>query len=377
MSLITYLTRIHFADDVAEEALRAECVSNAISRVLIVTDEGVAAAGLLDRITDALDSKTAATVFTKTPENPTEQSCFDALTVYRENECDGLIGLGGGSPMDLAKAVALLASHGGELVSYVAVEGGTARIKDTLPPVIAIPTTAGTGSEVGRGSLIVLHDNRKLAIISPYLIPKAAICDATMTLTLPPSLTAATGMDAITHCVETYISTAYNPPADGIAIEGLKRAASNIRVATKKGSELRARREMMAAALNGALAFQKGLGGVHAMSHALGGLPGRPLHHGVLNAILLPHVLRFNEPAVGDRYGALNAAMGLAEKTDTASAVEGLVSELGLPTRLRELGVAENEIEEAALQSEKDHTSSTNPRKATARDYRELLRQAF
>ncbi len=377
MSLITYLTRIHFADDVAEDALRAECIANAISHALVITDEGVASAGLLDRVLGAFDTKTGVTVFTDTPENPTEDACIDALEVYRENECDGLIALGGGSAMDLTKAVALLASHGGELVSYAAVEGGTARIKDTLPPVIAIPTTAGTGSEVGRGAVIVLRDNRKLGILSPFLIPKAAICDATMTLTLPPSITAATGMDAITHCVETYISTAYNPPADGIAIEGLKRAASNIRQATGDGSDIDARREMMAAALNGALAFQKGLGGVHAMSHALGGLPGHSLHHGILNAILLPHVLRFNEPAVGERYGALKFAMGLPEKADIASTLTNLVSELGLPTRLRELGITEDEIERSAVQSEKDHTSSTNPRKATVGDYRQLLQAAF
>lgn len=377
MGLITYLTRIHFADGIVEEALKSECARLSINRPLVVTDTGVAAAGLLDRILDALPLNARATIFDETPQNPTERACKAGLRLYREAECDGLVAVGGGSSMDLAKAVALMSSHSGELASYMAVEGGTACIQDIMPPVIAIPTTAGTGSEVGRGSLIVLDDNRKLGIISPFLIPKAAICDPTLTLGLPPLLTAATGMDALTHCVETYIATAYNPPADGIAIEGLKRGASNIRTATCEGHNLDARREMMAAALNGALAFQKGLGAVHAMSHALGGLPGHMLHHGMLNAILLPHVLQFNEPAVGDRYGALKMAMGLTKSADISTEIARLTQALGLPTTLGELGLKPEELDLAAELSQKDHTSSTNPRKATASDYLNLLQQAM
>jgi alcohol dehydrogenase class IV len=252
-----------------------------------------------------------------------------------------------------------------------------ARIRDVLPPLIAIPTTAGTGSEVGRGAIIVLEDGRKLGLISPYLIPKAAICDPTLTLGLPPRLTAGTGMDALTHCVETYIATAYNPPADGIAIDGLSRASANIERAVENGRDLDARREMMAAALNGALAFQKGLGGVHAISHALGGLPGYRLHHGTLNAVLLPHILDFNAPAVGHRYTALKRAMGLPEGADLSEAIVKLNARIGLPASLSEMGVDEAAIEKAAPLAEKDHTNGTNPRRAGADDYRRIMRAAL
>ncbi len=377
MSLISYMTRTHFADGIAEDAVKAECLGLSINRPLVVTDKGVVAAGLLDRMVEAFSDETPVSVFGRTPQNPTERACVAGLQVYRDNKCDGLVALGGGSSIDLAKAIGVLASHGGELLTYMAVEGGQARIRDIIPPLIAIPTTAGTGSEVGRNAVIAFDDGRKLTMVSPYLVPKAAICDPTLTLSLPAHLTAATGMDAITHCVETYIAMAYNPPADGIAIEGLRRAAANIREATANGSNLDARREMMAAALNGALAFQKGLGGANSMSHALGGLRGHTLHHGMLNAVLLPHVIRFNAPAVGHRYATVNAAMGLDARADTAAAVSDLTADLGLPTKLSELGISLSDIEVAAPLAEKDHTNPTNPRKAGASDYRELLQRAF
>jgi len=377
MTLINYLTRIHFADGILEDALRAEVEGLGISRPLVVTDQGLVAAGLLDRAMSALPATMTATIFAETPSNPTENATRQAADLYHGQDCDGLIGFGGGSPLDLAKAVGILATHDGPLADYAAVEGGIARIKDILPPIIAVPTTAGTGSEVGRGALITLNDGRKLALLSPYLIPKAAICDPTLTLKLPPHLTAGTGMDALTHCIETYIATAYNPPADGIALDGLRRAAGSIERAVNKGSDLSARREMMAAAMNGALAFQKGLGSVHAMSHALGGLAGYTLHHGTLNAVLLPHVLAFNEPAVSHRYPDLKGALRLAEKADLAEALAKLAERLGLPCHLADLGVDQKAIERAAPLAEKDHTNGTNPRRATTTDYQQLMAAAL
>lgn len=377
MSLITYLNRVHFADDILEEALAVEARSLAIRRPLIVTDRGLAASGHLDRLLDAFDTETAPVIYAETPANPTEAACRAAAVAYRNHDCDSLIGFGGGSSIDLAKAVALAVSHDGPLISYAAVEGGVSRIQNILPPVIAIPTTAGTGSEVGRGALIVFDDGRKLGLISPYLIPKVAICDPTLTLTLPPELTAATGMDAITHCVETYIATAYNPPADGIALDGLRRAAANIERAVEEGRDLDSRREMMAAALNGALAFQKGLGGVHAMSHALGGLKQPNLHHGTLNAVLLPHVLAFNAPAAGHRYPALREAIGIPAGRDLAAAFSRISNGLGLPSRLGEMGLDRSALELAAPLAERDHTNGTNPRRATSRDYLAMLTDAL
>lgn len=223
----------------------------------------------------------------------------------------------------------------------------------------------------------MLDDGRKVGLISPHLIPKVAICDPTLTLGLPPLLTAATGMDALTHCIETYIATAYNPPADGIAIDGLTRAALNLERAVADGSDLDARREMMAAAMNGALAFQKGLGGVHAISHALGGLAGYRLQHGMLNAVLLPHVLAFNAPAVGHRYPALQRAMGLPEGVDLLEEITKLSGRIGLPHRLSQMGVDARAVAQAAPLAEKDHTSGTNPRKAGAADYLRIMHAAL
>ncbi len=376
MTLITYLTRIHFADRVLEDALEAEVEAAEMRRPLVVTDPGVAAAGLVDRLFAALPPGTRATLFDGTPENPTEAAVREATAVFAAEECDGFISIGGGSALDLAKGAAVAAHHGGPLAHYVAVEGGTGRLKGPIPPHIAIPTTAGTGSEVGRGAIIVLDDGRKLAILSPRLIPTAAICDPTLTVSLPPRLTAGTGMDAIAHCVETYIAASYNPPADGIALDGLTRAVRNIERATQDGKDLAARREMMAAAMNGALAFQKGLGGVHAMSHALGGVSAG-LHHGTLNGVLLPHVLDFNAPAAAHRYDALAAAMGVSAAAAVPEALARLQERLGLPVSLSAMGVDETIVVAAAPFAEKDHTNGTNPRRAVADDYLSLMRAAL
>ncbi|MGI9381888.1 MAG: iron-containing alcohol dehydrogenase [Methyloligellaceae bacterium] len=377
MSLICYLTKIHFADGILEYALAAEIERFGVERPLVVTDPGIVEAGLFERLQHTVAPRTKVALFDGTPENPTEAAAVAAAKLYRQDGCDCVVGLGGGSSLDLAKAVAILVTHGDSLVSYAAVEGGIARIKDILPPLIAIPTTAGTGSEVGGGALIVLDDGRKVGLLSPYLIPKVAICDPTLTIGLPPALTAGTGMDALSHCVETYISTAYNPPADGIALDGLRRAAAHIERAVDAGSDLEARREMMAAAMNGALAFQKGLGGVHAISHALGSLSGYQLHHGTLNAVLLPYILEFNAPAVGHRYAALKQAMVLPEHADLAEEIFNLNARIGMPSRLGEMGLDRSAIEAAAPLAEKDHTNGTNPRKARAEDYHGIMSAAL
>lgn len=377
MTLITYLTRIHFADGVLEDALKAELDAAGLKRPLIVTDKGVVAAGLVDRLLAALPRGTVATLHDATPANPTEAAARAAAASYQGNGCDGLISLGGGSAIDLAKAAALSATHDGPLLRYAAVEGGSRRIGDRIPPHIAVPTTAGTGSEVGRGALIILDDGRKLGILSPHLIPTAAICDPTLTVGLPPELTAGTGMDAITHCIETYIAASYNPPADGIALDGLARGWANLRRAVENGRDLAARREMMAAAMNGALAFQKGLGGVHAASHALGGMKDGRLHHGTLNAILLPHVLAFNAPAAHHRYAALAEAMHLRPGEALDDAVHRRLECLRLPTRLGQLGLDPETLDRAAPLAEKDHTNGTNPRRASAEDYRTIMRSAL
>jgi 4-hydroxybutyrate dehydrogenase len=377
MSLINYLTKIHFADNVLEEALEAEIEALSLRRPMIVTDGGVVASGLLERLTAGLSVGRDHIVFTSTPGRAYEAECCAAAEIYRAEGCHGLIGFGGGSPIDLAKAIALTATHDGPLSQYAAHEGGITRIREILPPIIAIPTTAGTGSEVVGATSIMPETGPAFVLRSPFLVPRVAICDPTLTLDLPARLTAGTGMDALSHCIETYVSTAYNPPADGIAIDGLGRVVANIERAVSKGSDLDARREMMAAALNGALALQKGLGGVHAISNALGALSGYDLHHGTLNAVLLPHVLAFNAPAVGDRYEAMKATARIAPGDDLADSLCRLGERLGLPSRLGDMGVDRAGIAHAASLAERDHANRTNPRRALAADYLRIMQAAL
>ncbi|MEN9316367.1 MAG: hypothetical protein RIS35_2760 [Pseudomonadota bacterium] len=378
MAVITYLTRIQF-DFGALALLPSELDALGIRRPLIVTDPGVVAAGLLDRVAEALPQSLPRQVFDRTPPNPTEAAAREAVSAYHAGECDGVIAIGGGSAMDLAKAVAVWATHGGDsLKPYMLVEGGLARIRADLAPVIAIPTTAGTGSEVGRGAVIVLDDGRKLALISPHLIPRLALCDPELTLGLPAAVTAGTGMDAIAHCIETYLAPSVNPPAEAIALDGLGRAWTHLERAVRDGQDRTARWNMMMAAMEGAMAFQKGLGAVHALSHPLGSLKSPSLHHGTLNAIFLPPVIRFNGPVVGDKVHRLAAIIGAAPTADAlAAAIEALTLRIGLPTRLSALGVPMSVIPEISRQACLDHCTTTNPRPVTEHDYRAILKSVF
>ncbi|MFL5021350.1 MAG: iron-containing alcohol dehydrogenase [Microvirga sp.] len=372
MALISYLTTIRFGCGVLSE-IPEDLDALSIQRPLIVTDKGVIAAGLVERLFAVMPTGMPRLIFDDVPSNPTEEAAHAALSLYRDNTCDGVIGFGGGSPIDLAKAVAILATHPEPLARYAAIEGGLGRITGRVAPVIAIPTTAGTGSEVGRAALINLADGRKLGFISPHLIPKRAVCDPDLTLGLPPHLTAATGMDALSHCIETLLSPRFNPPAEAIALDGAGRIMRHLERAVADGADREARSELMMGALEGGLTFQKGLGAVHGLSHALGSLKEPALHHGTLNAVLLPPVLRFNAGHVGDKYERLAASMGLARDADLAAETEGLNARIGLPRSLRAMGVPESVIPEMADKAEKDHSTPTNPRPCSAADYAALM----
>jgi 4-hydroxybutyrate dehydrogenase len=372
MALISYLTTIRFGCGVLSE-ISEDLDALSIRRPLIVTDKGVIAAGLVERLFAVMPTGVPRLIFDDVPSNPTEEAAHAALSLYRDNICDGIIGFGGGSPIDLAKAVAILATHPEPLARYAAIEGGLGRISDRVAPAIAIPTTAGTGSEVGRAALINLADGRKLGLVSPHLIPKRAVCDPDLTLGLPPGLTAATGMDALSHCIETFLSPRFNPPAEAIALDGAGRIMRYLERAVADGADREARSELMMGALEGGLTFQKGLGAVHGLSHALGSLKEPALHHGTLNAVLLPPVLRFNADHVGDKYERLAASMGLARDADLAAEIEGLNARIGLPRSLRAMGVPESVIPEMADKAEKDHSTPTNPRPCSAADYAALM----
>ena len=313
MARILYLTQIDI-DPGAVKLLAAECQRIGMRRPLIVTDAGVRTAGVLQLALDALGDLPHA-VFDGTPSNPTEAAVRAAVAVFQQAGCDGLVAVGGGSSIDLAKGLAIAATHPGPLKTYATIEGGSALITDKVLPLIAVPTTAGTGSEVARGAIVIVDDGRKLGFHSWHLLPKAALLDPDLTLGLPPGLTAATGMDAIAHCMETFMARAVNPPADGIALDGLARGWTHIERATRDGSDREARWNMLSASMQGAMAFQKGLGCVHSLSHSLGGVNPR-LHHGTLNAMFLPAVVQFNAQADSVRrehcLQRMAAAMGLA-----------------------------------------------------------------
>ena len=374
MALIYYITQVQF-DFGAVNLLKQECARVGIARPLIVTDAGVKAAGVLQKALDALPGLPVA-VFDQTPSNPTEAAVRAAVAVYAANRCDGLIAVGGGSAIDCAKGVAIAATHEGPLTHYATIEGGSPRITDRVAPIIAVPTTSGTGSEVARGAIIIVDDHRKLGFHSWFLVPKTAICDPELTFGLPPKLTAATGMDAIAHCMETFMAPAFNPPADGIALDGLQRGWSSIERATVDGSDRQARLNMMSASMQGAMAFQKGLGCVHSLSHSLGGVDPR-LHHGTLNAMFLPAVIAFNATADSmakeNRMQRMAHAMGLASAADVGPAIKAMNARLGLPGGLAEMGVQASQFDHIIKGALADHCHKTGPRLATADDYRDML----
>ena len=374
MAFIYYVTQIQF-DYGAVKLLKQECERVGITKPLIVTDAGVKAAGVLQKALDALPGMSLA-VFDQTPSNPTEAAVRAAVAVYHANGCDGLIAVGGGSAIDCAKGVAIAATHEGPLKTYATIEGGSLKITDRAVLLIAVPTTSGTGSEVARGAIIILDDHRKLGFHSWHIVPKAAICDPELTLGLPAKLTAATGMDAIAHCMETFMAPAFNPPADGIGLDGLQRGWAHIERATRDGSDREARLNMMSASMQGAMAFQKGLGCVHSLSHSLGGVDPR-LHHGTLNAMFLPAVVSFNASAESiqkeNRLQRMAQAMGLASGSDIPEAIRDMNARLGLPTGLAAMGVQRGQFDQIIVGAMADHCHKTNPRIATAQEYAGML----
>ena len=382
MASIFYITQVHIEFG-ALQRLTEECQRIGISRPLIVTDAGIKAAGLLQQALDVMKGMNV-TVFDATPSNPTEAAVHAATAVCKENQCDGLIAFGGGSSIDCAKGVAIAATHEGPLTTYATIEGGSPRITDKVLPLIAVPTTAGTGSEVARGAIIIVDDGRKLGFHSWHLVPKVALLDPALTLGLPPLMTAATGMDAIAHCMETFMSSAFNPPADGIALDGLARGWANIERATRDGSDRDARLNMMSASMQGAMAFQKGLGCVHSLSHSLGGINPK-LHHGTLNAMFLPAVIAFNAQAPAmqaeHRLARMAQAMGLPESAKPAQAIGDAIqtmnARLGLPSGLASMGVSALQFDDIIKGAIADHSHKTNPREASADDYRVMLQASM
>jgi alcohol dehydrogenase class IV len=355
-----------------------------MTRPLVVSDPGVVKAGLVARACDVLNrAGTEYQLFDRVQLDPTEEDAFAGLEAFRRGHCDGVIAIGGGSPIDAAKLIQLLVTHEPPLSRYDDAAGGDRFVRDDMPPLIAVPTTAGTGSEVSRSGVATLRDTgRKTVIFSPYLLPKAAICDPALTVGLPPGPTAATGMDAFTHCLEAYIANGVHPLADALAIDGIARVCRALVTAVKNGTDLVARSEMMVAAMEGAMAFQKGLGACHALAHAL--TPISRIHHGLANAIALPAVLEFNRGSCAARLARVAIAMGgdplarpelLAE--NAVERVRKLNVEIGIPGRLRDVGVEESHLPRIAAKAFVDASHRTNPRPCTEDDLLGMLRASF
>jgi 4-hydroxybutyrate dehydrogenase len=283
-----------------------------------------------------------------------------------------VVGIGGGAALDLAKAIAILATNAPPLWDYC---NRHARPKAIVaaPPLFLMPTTAGTGSEVGRSAVIVFDNGIKAGVRCPDLVT-AAICDPDLTLTLPSAITASTGMDALAHCIETYCSPTVNPPADAISLDGMQRIFGHLQRAVRDGSDREARWHMMMGSLEGAISFQKGMGAVHALSHPLG---ARGFHHGTLNAILLPHVMACNRDWLGPKWGAIARHAGWGEASDPLAMLGAFNAAIGIPPRLREIGIRSEMLEPVAHEALHDNAHKTNPRPLGAGDYLRLLQAAY
>ena len=379
MATMTFFNTTEF-DFGAIQQLGAALKANGISKPLLCTDKGLVDIGLIDTIRGVMPNDINVTIFDGTPENPTESAIMSASALYDENECDGILAVGGGSSIDLGKGVALRVSHEGDFIEYTAGMGGVGKIGECAP-IVAVPTTSGTGSEVSRGSVVIMDNGEKLIFASEHLIPRTSICDPELTMGLPPRLTAATGMDAMTHCIEAVLSPAVNPPAEAIGLDGVRRAYGDGHLlrATEDGSDRDARWNMMMASTEGAMAFSKGLGCVHSMSHACGALPGMTLHHGTLNAVFLPTLLRFNAdaPGVADKYVRIREAMRLAEGTDLADTIQTLNADLGLPANLTEMGVTSEHIPFLVEHAAKDVCTFTNAKQTTPDDFARLYEETL
>lgn len=376
MATMNYLTQCTF-DFGALAQLPKVLKGLGVERPLVVTDPGLKANGLLQRLLDALGAAPAG-VFTDTPANPTEAAARTAAEQYRAAKADGIVAFGGGSSMDLGKAVGLMVTHEPPYERYGGTQKGF-RLIQKMPPLVAVPTTSGTGSEVSVGFVLILDNGRKETFVSPHIVPKAALCDPELTLGLPPLLTAATGMDAVTHCIEAVLSPVVHPPAEGIGLDGVERALGQgmLERAVKDGGDRDARWAMMMASYEGALAFVKGLGAVHGLSHALGRIGALKLHHGTLNAVILPHSLAMIGTHAEAKFARLRRAMGLARDADLAQAIADLNARIGIPKSLSAMGVTETHWPEARDYAVSDIATNSNAVPFDAAKYDELFERAL
>ncbi len=375
---------VNFMGPGCVSVLGERCKLLNMNKPLIVTDDFLAKlenGPVAQSVASLEKSGLEYVIFTGAEPNPKVQNCYDGLKLYRENGCDSIITIGGGSAHDCGKGVGIAATHEGDLTEYAGIE----KLTNALPPLIAVNTTAGTASEVTRHCVLTnLETKLKFVIVSWRNVPLVSFNDPMMMLDIPPALTAATGMDALTHAVETYVSVDANPVTDAVAIQSIKLIAGNLRQAVANGHDVKARENMAYASLLAGMAFNNGnLGYVHAMAHQLGGQYDLP--HGVANAMLLPVVEEYNIMSNPQRFADIAEFMGenidglsVMDAADKAiSAMARLAKDVGIPASLKEMGVKEEDFELMAENALKDGNAGSNPRKGNKQDIINLFKKAY
>ena len=347
-----------------------------VRRPLLVTDKGLAALPVLREFAGTLHGLEAAT-YAGVFGNPTRDQVTAGIDAFRKHRADGVIGFGGGAALDVAKAIALMAVHEGDVMEYAWDHPKVRPIRAELPYCVAVPTTSGTGSEVGRSSVISDDATHvKKVVFNPVLLPKAVFADPELTFDLPPAVTAATGMDALTHNVESYLSPAYHPLCDGIALEGARIAARALPTAVGEPRNLEARSDMMMASMMGAIAFQKDLGAVHSCAHALGTVVD--MHHGLANGIMIDHVMRFNADAADAKLRELARVCAAGSSAaDFIAWLEALKRRIGIPARLGDKGVTREHVPRLVEIAVADTCHQTNPKPCTREDFQRIFEQAL
>ncbi len=370
------------------EGALAECAKrvarDGFKHPLLVTDKTLVKIGMVDQVRAVFGKEGVSCVpFDEVHPNPIEEDVELGAAVYKKEKCDAVIALGGGSPMDVAKVIMLAVTHDEPLAVYDDALGGDKKIMNPLPTLYAIPTTAGTGSEVGRAGVIILRaTNNKTIFFHPTMLPKIAVLEPSLTTGLPPGITAATGIDAFTHCLEAYFASGFHPMADGIALEGMRLILKNLPIAVKDGKNLTARAQMLLAASMGATAFQKGLGMIHSIAHPLSSECG--LHHGLANAIVLPVSVKFLEKSnlndeQRERLARVQALFQERDMAGTAlsSSCHDFIASMGIKFGLRHYSVREDQLDLLADKAIKDGCHGTNMIPVKRSDFYAVMREAF
>ncbi|MEQ9489847.1 MAG: iron-containing alcohol dehydrogenase [Alphaproteobacteria bacterium] len=360
--------------------LPAVCRELGISRPILITDEGLRDLPMVrDAVAALNDAGLPCALFTDVRGNPVNANVDAGIVAYREHDSDGVIAFGGGSGMDVAKAVALMLGQDRPIWDFEDVGDNWKRVNaKVIPPIVAVPTTSGTGSEVGRASVITNEETHvKKIIFHPKMLPSIVISDPELTVGLPPSITAGTGMDAFIHCFEAFCAPGYHPMADGIALEGMRRISIALPRAYDDGKDIEARADMLAAASMGATAFQKGLGGIHALSHSIGVMYNT--HHGRTNAVVMPYIMRRNEQAIGDHMELLGRVLGLPNPSfpGVLDWVLDFRTRVGIEHSAADLGVPGDQADLMGTMAEVDPPAASNPIALSAADYTAVFRKAL